>query len=281
MVILPNEALVTAATQERYKQWSAEVKDYQHEAQNEELDYWHRRPLIPLETRIKSLERRDRAENPELHQDDIMNGPAPEEDLKMLNNESETPPSSGKGRPASSPDRPAANKKVKRDLAHRPVQEVITLSSSPDGSPGQSPSPDDEERRDDLITDTVGAIAIDRFGNIAAGSSSGGIGLKHRGRVGPAALIGIGTHVIPEDPTDPEGTTCAVVTSGTGELIAGTLAASTCAQRMYYSQKMGSNGIFTHVLEEEALRSWIRKEFTSTLHSSDLFDVFSFFHADL
>ncbi|KAL9038813.1 MAG: hypothetical protein Q9180_002903, partial [Flavoplaca navasiana] len=40
----------------------------------------------------------------------------------------------------------------------------------------------------DDITDTVGAIAVDCLGNIAAGSSSGGIGMKHRGRIGPAAL---------------------------------------------------------------------------------------------
>ncbi|CAG7919047.1 unnamed protein product [Penicillium olsonii] len=117
------------------------------------------------------------------------------------------------------------------------------------------------EDHGDSITDTIGAIAIDRYGNIAAGSSSGGIGLKHRGRIGPAALIGIGTHVVPEESTDPDGTTCAVVTSGTGELIAGTLAASTCAQRMYYSQKKGSDGTFTHVMEEEAINAWMKKEF--------------------
>ena len=93
-------------------------------------------------------------------------------------------------------------------------------------------------------------------------------GMKHRGRIGPAALIGIGTHVIPQDPTDPDGTTCAVVTSGTGELIASTMAASTCATRMYYSQKMGDNGVFTHVMEEEALRAWMQKEFNgmSSIH---------------
>lgn len=120
----------------------------------------------------------------------------------------------------------------------------------------------DGEDGEDRITDTVGAIAIDRWGNIAAGSSSGGIGMKHRGRVGPAALIGIGTHVIPVDPADPEETTTAVVTSGTGEHIASTLAASTCATRIYYGQKMGPNGAFEPVSEEEALHSMISNEFT-------------------
>ena len=133
-------------------------------------------------------------------------------------------------------------------------------------------NPTDGEAGDDRITDTVGAIAIDRWGNIAAGSSSGGIGMKHRGRVGPAALIGIGTHVIPVDPADPEQTTTAVVTSGTGEHIASTLAASTCATRIYYGQKMGPNGVFEPVSEEEALHSMISNEFTGKARLRLIFD---------
>ncbi|KAL9594633.1 MAG: hypothetical protein Q9179_005306 [Wetmoreana sp. 5 TL-2023] len=77
----------------------------------------------------------------------------------------------------------------------------------------------------DDITDTVGAIAVDSLGNLAAGSSSGGIGMKHRGRIGPAALVGIGTAVIPVDADDTEKTSVATVTSGTGEHMATTMAA--------------------------------------------------------
>jgi taspase (threonine aspartase 1) len=117
----------------------------------------------------------------------------------------------------------------------------------------------------DTITDTVGVIAVDMFGHIAAGSSSGGIGMKHRGRVGPAALIGIGTHVIPVDPTDPEETTVAAVTSGTGEHIASSFGASTCASRLYYSQRMGRAGCFDNVGDEEAISAMIKKEFAGKL----------------
>lgn len=40
--------------------------------------------------------------------------------------------------------------------------------------------------------DTVGAIALDRFGNLAAGNSTGGTLFKQQGRVGDAALAGVG-----------------------------------------------------------------------------------------
>jgi len=80
----------------------------------------------------------------------------------------------------------------------------------------------------DIVTDTVGAICIDRWGRIAAGSSSGGIGMKHSGRVGPAALVGIGTWV-----KDTDGKAVAVVTSGTGEHMSPTLIASTACNRLY------------------------------------------------
>ncbi|RAO69838.1 uncharacterized protein BHQ10_005850 [Talaromyces amestolkiae] len=113
----------------------------------------------------------------------------------------------------------------------------------------------------DTITDTIGAIAVDSYGRIAAGSSSGGIGMKHSGRVGPAALVGIGSAVIPEDPQDPEKTSVATVTSGTGEHIATTLAASTCANRIYYSDRRDESGMTEHVTEEEAIKAMVDVDF--------------------
>ncbi|KAE8378803.1 nucleophile aminohydrolase [Aspergillus bertholletiae] len=113
----------------------------------------------------------------------------------------------------------------------------------------------------DRISDTVGAIAVDSHGNIAAGSSSGGIGMKHRGRIGPAALVGIGTAIIPIDSSDPDLTCVATVTSGTGEHIATSMAASTCASRIYYNQRKCEDGSFEEVTEDEALRGMIATEF--------------------
>lgn len=40
--------------------------------------------------------------------------------------------------------------------------------------------------------DTVGAVALDQYGNLAAGNSTGGIPQKEVGRIGDAALIGVG-----------------------------------------------------------------------------------------
>jgi taspase (threonine aspartase 1) len=101
--------------------------------------------------------------------------------------------------------------------------------------------PKSAHRREDHITDTIGAIAIDRYGNIACAASSGGISMKHRGRVGPAALIGIGASVIPVDANDPNQTSVAAVTSGTGEHMATTFAAHTAALRVRHPTRPRSS----------------------------------------
>ncbi len=114
---------------------------------------------------------------------------------------------------------------------------------------------------EDFITDTVGAIAIDMFGNIAAGSSSGGIGMKHRGRVGPAALVGVGTAVIPVDFEDTDNVCVAAVTSGTGEHMATTMASQKCAERLYFNTRRGRGGTNAPATEEEAMESFVINDF--------------------
>ena len=120
--------------------------------------------------------------------------------------------------------------------------------------------------RPDNITDTVGAIAIDCFGHIAAGSSSGGIGMKHRGRVGPAALVGIGTAVIPVEPNDESQLCVATVTSGTGEHMATTMAAGCCASRLYSTSRKGKYGASEPAEDENrSMQSFVEKDFMGKL----------------
>ena len=56
---------------------------------------------------------------------------------------------------------------------------------------------------------TVGAVALDRAGNLAAGTSTGGISNKRFGRVGDSPIIGAGTYA--------NTRTCAVSCTGDGE----------------------------------------------------------------
>ncbi|KUI53216.1 Threonine aspartase 1 [Cytospora mali] len=115
----------------------------------------------------------------------------------------------------------------------------------------------------DLVTDTIGVIAIDGRGNIAAGSSSGGIGMKHCGRIGPAALVGIGTAVIPRDKNDKDERVVAAVTSGTGEHMATTMAAHKCAERLYHMTSRGPGGddALDVCSEAEVMEDFIMEDF--------------------
>ena len=117
------------------------------------------------------------------------------------------------------------------------------------------------DTRPDDITDTVGAIAVDCHGHIAAGSSSGGIGMKHKGRVGPAALVGIGTAVIPSESEDRDKTSVATVVSGTGEHMATTMAAGMCASRLYSSTRRGRKGGSESTDDDTAMRSFVERDF--------------------
>ncbi|AUA59521.1 Isoaspartyl peptidase precursor [Achromobacter spanius] len=73
---------------------------------------------------------------------------------------------------------------------------------------------------------TVGAVAVDAEGNLAAATSTGGITNKQVGRVGDAPMIGAGTYA--------SNKTCAVSTTGTGEMFIRMVAAYDVAAQMEY-----------------------------------------------
>jgi beta-aspartyl-peptidase (threonine type) len=56
---------------------------------------------------------------------------------------------------------------------------------------------------------TVGCVALDMFGNLAAATSTGGMTLKKYGRIGDSPVIGAGTYA--------DNTTCAISATGHGE----------------------------------------------------------------
>ena len=62
---------------------------------------------------------------------------------------------------------------------------------------------------EDGLRGTVGAVALDTQGNLAAGTSTGGITNKRFGRVGDSPIIGAGTYA--------DNNTCAVSATGDGE----------------------------------------------------------------
>ncbi len=73
---------------------------------------------------------------------------------------------------------------------------------------------------------TVGAVALDRNGDLAAGTSTGGMTMKRWGRVGDVPIIGAGTYA--------DNRSCAVSATGHGEyFIRLTIARDICAQIEY------------------------------------------------
>ena len=70
----------------------------------------------------------------------------------------------------------------------------------------QQPSTEDQH---DQWFSTVGAVALDQYGNLAAGTSTGGTSNKRWGRVGDSPIIGAGTYA--------NNNSCAVSATGHGE----------------------------------------------------------------
>ncbi|MBB5674400.1 isoaspartyl peptidase/L-asparaginase family protein [Xanthomonas sp. WHRI 6108] len=73
---------------------------------------------------------------------------------------------------------------------------------------------------------TVGALALDRAGHLAAGTSTGGMTNKRYGRVGDAPIIGAGTYA---------NSQCAVSGTGWGEFYIRAVAAYDICARMKYA----------------------------------------------
>lgn len=92
---------------------------------------------------------------------------------------------------------------------------------TPPGDDELPPHQDDSDRK----FGTVGAVALDRHGNLAAATSTGGMTNKRFGRVGDVPIIGAGTYASPN---------CAVSATGHGEFfIRNVVAYDVCARMQY------------------------------------------------
>lgn len=116
---------------------------------------------------------------------------------------------------------------------------------------------DHDERWADAqrVSGTVGAVALDAHGHLAAATSTGGMTNKAPGRVGDAPLVGAGTFA--------DDDTCAVSATGHGEFyIRRVLGHDLHARMLYLDQPL-------HVAAEEALAEVARMGGTGGLVAVD------------
>ena len=114
----------------------------------------------------------------------------------------------------------------RREQLHRALAADRTVLDH-DGAALQPPSgptpPLDEQRK----FGTVGAVAFDAQGNLAAATSTGGMTNKRPGRVGDCPVIGAGTYA--------DNRTAAISCTGTGEMFIRAVAAYDVCARMAYA----------------------------------------------
>jgi len=92
---------------------------------------------------------------------------------------------------------------------------------------------------------TVGAVALDKKGNLAAATSTGGMVNKKYGRIGDSPLIGIGTYA--------NNQSCAISCTGHGEFFMRAVAACEISARMIHrkvSLKEAATAVVFEVLEK-------------------------------
>lgn len=87
------------------------------------------------------------------------------------------------------------------------------------------------DRADPIKYGTIGAVAVDVNGNVAAATSTGGITAKRWGRVGDSPLIGAGTYA--------DNRAAAISATGSGEYFIRAVAAHELAARM----RIGGQGL--------------------------------------
>jgi beta-aspartyl-peptidase (threonine type) len=104
---------------------------------------------------------------------------------------------------------------------------------------------EDLQTKMEKIKGTVGCVAIDQYGNIAAATSTGGLTGKMPGRVGDSPIINAGTYA--------NNKTCGVSATGTGELFiknAAALSVSVLMEYQDFTLKQAADEVIFNVLPE-------------------------------
>lgn len=104
---------------------------------------------------------------------------------------------------------------------------------------------EDLQTKMERVKGTVGCVAIDQYGNIAAGTSTGGLTGKMPGRVGDSPIINAGTYA--------NNNTCGVSATGTGELFiknAACYQVSVLMEFKSYSLKQAAKEVIFNILPE-------------------------------
>ncbi len=110
-------------------------------------------------------------------------------------------------------------RRAQLEAAQQSGKETITL----DHDAASATAPLDERNK----MGTVGAVALDQHGNLAAATSTGGMTNKWPGRVGDSPIIGAGCYA--------NNNTCAVSTTGKGEAFIRAVAAYDISAQMEYA----------------------------------------------
>ena len=118
------------------------------------------------------------------------------------------------------------NDYLKTERRQRQLERVL----AEEGGVALSEDPSDrvveKYRADEKKFGTVGAVAIDQRGDIAAGTSTGGMTNKRFGRIGDAPIIGAGTYA--------DNNSCGISATGHGEyFIRAAVASDICARLAY------------------------------------------------
>jgi len=109
---------------------------------------------------------------------------------------------------------------IPREVERLRAYQTALAAAKPDGNDLFAPEPDDTT----ISHDTVGAVALDRQGNMAAATSTGGTLNKAPGRLGDSSLIGCGCYA--------DNESAATSTTGWGEPIMKLVLAKWTADRI-------------------------------------------------